>query len=168
MDTKDIQIVAQNAGTTAANIYAALLKVGHVEGWQPAVFEEIRYSVFDGVKTILEAEAVDLITTTFPGAQVQPPSTPALQPPLLQTSAPLPPPPPARPPAPPAAPAGGGGSDDKEHLWLDLAHNPDRWYDNRGNKRNPKGPDFKHKDSGEALWLNSRELPSWVPGHFGR
>ncbi|MCI16676.1 protein OSB2 chloroplastic-like, partial [Trifolium medium] len=28
--------------------------------------------------------------------------------------------------------------------------------------RNPKAPDFKHKDTGEALWIDSRSSPPWV------
>ncbi|GAU50486.1 hypothetical protein TSUD_26300 [Trifolium subterraneum] len=29
-------------------------------------------------------------------------------------------------------------------------------------ERNPKAPDFKHKDTGEALWIDSRSSPPWV------
>ena len=29
-------------------------------------------------------------------------------------------------------------------------------------QRNPKGPDFKHKVSGSALWIDSRNTPFWV------
>lgn len=39
--------------------------------------------------------------------------------------------------------------------WAELANNPDRWWDNRDDKRNPKAPDFKHKDTGFALWLDT-------------
>lgn len=47
--------------------------------------------------------------------------------------------------------------------WKNLVENPDKWWDNRANKRNPKGPDFKHKETGEALWLSSS--PAWMlPG----
>ncbi|XP_073044407.1 protein OSB2, chloroplastic-like [Primulina eburnea] len=47
--------------------------------------------------------------------------------------------------------------------WKNLVENPNKWWDNRANKRNPKGPDFKHKETGEALWLSSS--PAWVlPG----
>ncbi|CAJ1969475.1 unnamed protein product, partial [Sphenostylis stenocarpa] len=28
--------------------------------------------------------------------------------------------------------------------------------------RNPKAPDFKHKDTGEALWIEGRYNPPWV------
>ena len=30
---------------------------------------------------------------------------------------------------------------------------PHEFWDNRANKRNPKGPDLKHKDTGLAVWL---------------
>jgi len=29
-------------------------------------------------------------------------------------------------------------------------------------QRNPKAPDFKHKDTGEALWIEGRYTPQWV------
>ncbi|KAJ3676232.1 hypothetical protein LUZ60_003644 [Juncus effusus] len=53
----------------------------------------------------------------------------------------------------------------KEDLWKDLVESPDAWYDNRFNKKNPKQPDFKHKDSGEALWI-SETTPEWARSKF--
>ncbi|KAF3594279.1 hypothetical protein DY000_02026945 [Brassica cretica] len=47
-----------------------------------------------------------------------------------------------------------------EESWKELVENPDKWWDNRIDKRNAKAPDFKHKETGEALWLN--ESPIWV------
>ncbi|ESW24981.1 hypothetical protein PHAVU_004G177000 [Phaseolus vulgaris] len=47
-----------------------------------------------------------------------------------------------------------------EVSWNDLVQNPAKWWDNRLDKRNEKAPDFKHKDTGEGLWLDSS--PSWV------
>ncbi|KAK7363948.1 hypothetical protein VNO80_12233 [Phaseolus coccineus] len=44
--------------------------------------------------------------------------------------------------------------------WNDLVQNPAKWWDNRLDKRNEKAPDFKHKETGEGLWLDSS--PSWV------
>ncbi|CAA0836474.1 Protein OSB2- chloroplastic [Striga hermonthica] len=44
--------------------------------------------------------------------------------------------------------------------WKDLVENLDDWWDNRARKRNPKAPDFVHKVTSEALWLNGS--PSWV------
>lgn len=44
--------------------------------------------------------------------------------------------------------------------WKNLVENPDKWWDNRLNKKNPKAPDFKHKETGEVLWLN--RSPDWA------
>lgn len=49
-----------------------------------------------------------------------------------------------------------------ERLWQTFFTNPFDWWDNRTNKRNPRAPDFKHKDSGEGLWIESRHSPSWL------
>lgn len=45
--------------------------------------------------------------------------------------------------------------------WADLEANPDGWFDNRTDKRNPKAPDFKGKDkntafAGFGLWNDSK------------
>jgi len=59
----------------------------------------------------------------------------------------------------------GGGSvqsKDIEGRWAALFCSPDDFWDNRATKRNPKAPDFKHKETGEALWVESRSTPSWV------
>ncbi|KAF8109161.1 hypothetical protein N665_0102s0069 [Sinapis alba] len=50
---------------------------------------------------------------------------------------------------------------DEIYLWKAFFANPDEWWDKRRNKKSPKLPDFKHKDTGEAIWLNS-ETPVWV------
>ncbi|XP_027366597.1 protein OSB2, chloroplastic-like isoform X2 [Abrus precatorius] len=47
-------------------------------------------------------------------------------------------------------------------LWQAFFANPGEWWDNRKKKRNPKAPDFKHKDTGEALWIEGRSNPPWV------
>ncbi|KAK4274724.1 hypothetical protein QN277_017907 [Acacia crassicarpa] len=47
------------------------------------------------------------------------------------------------------------------HLWQVFFTNPHEWWDNRKRKLNSKAPDFKHKDTGEALWL-SQDDPPWV------
>ncbi|GMH20865.1 hypothetical protein Nepgr_022707 [Nepenthes gracilis] len=49
-----------------------------------------------------------------------------------------------------------------EELWQAFFANPVDWWDNRKNKKNPKYPDFKHKDTGEALWVEGRNNPPWV------
>ncbi|KAJ7973711.1 Protein OSB3, chloroplastic/mitochondrial [Quillaja saponaria] len=52
----------------------------------------------------------------------------------------------------------------KEHksdeAWKNLVENPEKWWDNRSKKLNKRSPDFKHKETGEALWLTNS--PSWV------
>lgn len=47
------------------------------------------------------------------------------------------------------------------HLWQMFFANPHEWWDNRKNKVNSKSPDFKHKDTGEALWINIED-PPWI------
>ncbi|KAI3447616.1 hypothetical protein Pfo_004281 [Paulownia fortunei] len=47
-----------------------------------------------------------------------------------------------------------------EDSWKNLVENPNKWWDNRLDKRNPKAPDFKHKETGEGLWLS--ESPDWA------
>ncbi|XWS67386.1 hypothetical protein CRYUN_Cryun04dG0002900 [Craigia yunnanensis] len=48
--------------------------------------------------------------------------------------------------------------------WKDLVENPSMWWDNRLDKINgkvkEKYPDFKHKETGKALWLTYS--PAWV------
>lgn len=44
--------------------------------------------------------------------------------------------------------------------WKDLVQNPSSWWDNRLDKKNQKAPDFKNKDSGKVLWLDS--APEWA------
>ena len=68
----------------------------------------------------------------------------------------------SKPPPPPPPPSGGGYQSPKDALWRSVFDAPDRWWDNRENKRNPKAPDYKHKESGEGLWVNGRDTPPWV------
>ncbi|KAJ7958115.1 protein OSB1, mitochondrial-like [Quillaja saponaria] len=49
----------------------------------------------------------------------------------------------------------------KIYLWQVFFTNPHVWWDCRKRKVNPRQPDFKHKDTGEGLWLN-RNDPPWV------
>ncbi|CAN8246096.1 unnamed protein product [Cochlearia groenlandica] len=49
---------------------------------------------------------------------------------------------------------------EREEFWKDLVENPDKWWDNRSSKRNVKGPDFKHKETGDVLWMS--DSPAWV------
>ncbi|KAJ0785865.1 putative primosome PriB/single-strand DNA-binding, nucleic acid-binding protein [Helianthus annuus] len=47
------------------------------------------------------------------------------------------------------------------HLWQVFFANPYEWQDLRKRKVNPSQPDFRHKGSGEALWLKPND-PPWV------
>ncbi|XP_020397618.1 protein OSB2, chloroplastic-like isoform X1 [Zea mays] len=49
----------------------------------------------------------------------------------------------------------------EEDLWRDLVNNPANWWDNRSDKPTLKHPDFKNKDSGQALWIGTKS-PRWA------
>lgn len=61
---------------------------------------------------------------------------------------------PAVSPTPPPTPP----TTDKEALWRDLQANPGNWSDNTSTKKGNQ-PDYKHKTTGQALWLN--RAPCW-------
>ncbi|KAL3531907.1 hypothetical protein ACH5RR_005428 [Cinchona calisaya] len=48
----------------------------------------------------------------------------------------------------------------KEDPWKSLVENPNEWWDNRAGKKNAKAPDFRHKETGDVLWLD--RSPDWV------
>ncbi|KAK9087126.1 hypothetical protein Syun_029520 [Stephania yunnanensis] len=54
------------------------------------------------------------------------------------------------------------GSSSSQELWQAFFANPMDWWDNRKNKRSSKYPDFKHKHTGESLWVEGKYNPSWV------
>ena len=61
-----------------------------------------------------------------------------------------------------ASPAGSA-----EDKWRCFFADTSRYWDNRFGKRNERAPDFKHKDSGEALWMNDRRAhPLFRPKGF--
>lgn len=47
------------------------------------------------------------------------------------------------------------------HLWQVFFSSPREWYDNRKTKKNPRQPDFVHKDTREALWFKVDD-PPWI------
>ncbi|XP_071698225.1 protein OSB2, chloroplastic-like [Rutidosis leptorrhynchoides] len=64
-------------------------------------------------------------------------------------------------------PSKGEKSDVKEkkgekdgESWKHLVENPGKWWDNRVDKKNKRGPDFRNKESGKGLWLG--EAPAWA------
>ena len=62
----------------------------------------------------------------------------------------------------------------KDAMWRSaLIDSPGDWWDNRIDKRNPRAPDFKAKNNGPhtngepaVLWIDSKDLPAWVPSHL--
>eukprot|EP00238_Polyblepharides_amylifera_P003614 CAMPEP_0196578598 /NCGR_PEP_ID=MMETSP1081-20130531/7470_1 /TAXON_ID=36882 /ORGANISM="Pyramimonas amylifera, Strain CCMP720" /LENGTH=390 /DNA_ID=CAMNT_0041897867 /DNA_START=203 /DNA_END=1376 /DNA_ORIENTATION=+ len=94
----------------------------------------------------------------------------ATSPPQGFQTRPPPTPRPVTPPAPTPTPFQNTGNvNDKEAQWMSVISSPEKWWDNRLNKRNVKGPDFSAKEEnaqGEkpALWLSSKDTPSWVAG----
>lgn len=65
------------------------------------------------------------------------------------------------PPPMPQAPT-GTSNPMAEEKWRQFFVQPDAYWDNRLTKFNPKAPDFKHKDTGAALWVESFDRPAWV------
>lgn len=63
--------------------------------------------------------------------------------------------------------AGGGPQLSGEQKWALFFGDPSAYWDNRLSKRAPRAPDFKHKTSGEGLWVASRDTPAWVEGRLG-
>lgn len=55
---------------------------------------------------------------------------------------------------------------DRLRLWQVFFASPNEWWDNRKTKKSPRSPDFKHKDTGECLWL-SPEDPPWLRKQLG-
>ncbi|KAL0360783.1 UNVERIFIED_CONTAM: protein OSB1, mitochondrial [Sesamum radiatum] len=47
------------------------------------------------------------------------------------------------------------------HLWQIFFGNPYEWWDNRKCKSSRNVPDFRHKDTGEVLWLQDND-PPWI------
>ena len=55
---KEYAIAAQNAGSTAATLYASLVAAGQVTGFQPETYNEIRKAVFNGTLNLAGAETI--------------------------------------------------------------------------------------------------------------
>ncbi|KAG0592855.1 hypothetical protein KC19_1G285400 [Ceratodon purpureus] len=60
----------------------------------------------------------------------------------------------------------GGNSQTIHELWEEYFSGPSQWWDNRNRKGNPRAPDFKHKVTGEALWIDGWYTPEWVKEKF--
>ena len=53
-----------------------------------------------------------------------------------------------------------------EACWRHLVESPDEWWDNRATQKNPRAPDFKHKLTRRALWIDNWQSPEWVRASF--
>jgi hypothetical protein len=58
------------------------------------------------------------------------------------------------------------GDPDTARLWTLYFQDPSAFWDNRQGKKNPKAPDFKHRQTGDGLWIESKRNPSWVKGRL--
>lgn len=75
-------------------------------------------------------------------------------------------------PGKPAPAASSGEAAPKgDALWQLLVDDANKFYDNRPKKEageySSKSPDFKHKDSGDGLWLDSKSTPAFAKLAFG-
>lgn len=50
--------------------------------------------------------------------------------------------------------------------WRDLIANSGNKWDNRESRRNPRAPDFKHRGTRKALWIDNWQTPAWVRIRF--
>ncbi|CAM6092735.1 unnamed protein product [Calypogeia fissa] len=67
-----------------------------------------------------------------------------------------------RPTAPAPAPLSGQSRRTVEELWREFFSDPSQWWDHRLEKGSLRYPDFKHKKTREALWINGKSNPPWV------
>ncbi|KAJ7539790.1 hypothetical protein O6H91_11G109000 [Diphasiastrum complanatum] len=49
-----------------------------------------------------------------------------------------------------------------ERLWQIFFSDPSQWWDSRFDKEDSAAPDFKHKTTKQALWINDRFSPPWL------
>lgn len=181
--THEQQTIIGTSVGVAANNAATIIAGTLAEGFN---LDDTKYIVgayadlvkdFTTVIIAQRGEAAGLLglTEAFPGSQLQVQQAPAQAAPVPNNVVPMPvqqAAPPAQPPAqPPAVPGASDGDPVVADLWTKFFADPSAWYDNRFNKRNPKGPDFSSKTIPQAdnpqykagLWINSKQNPSWVP-----
>lgn len=167
LDTRDLSIIAQNAGTAAVGVYTHAVPEG-TGHFDTELFDTIREHLFRGVLALVDQHHVE---KAFPGTQqvagppqppFQAPQGPFDGPPQPQYQAPpqyAPPPAPASPP--PQGPAAGANPP---------CHRCGAPMSPQRNKRNPKAPDYKCSAGGwdrntqtewgcqGAAWLNNGQL----------
>ncbi|KAJ7542616.1 hypothetical protein O6H91_09G003200 [Diphasiastrum complanatum] len=62
---------------------------------------------------------------------------------------------------------GSGSEMTAEQLWREFFSDTSRWWDQRFEKKKDGHPDFKHKTTQEALWIESGTTPDWVKERLG-
>lgn len=165
LTTKDRSIIKQVAFKAAVETLAGVDcddRLASVKDLAEG-FEELLLQMHDEVGIAPLVAATATVTNLFPGSQEVDQN--------VTHSRPA--------PAPVAATTSITADSSKDELWQNLISgqpkgrvNEAEWYDNRKDKRNPKGPDFKHKtvkgDKGPvALWLDGQyPAPAFAVEHF--
>jgi len=160
VDVRDVSIISQVAAKAATELLVANIKAGAFQDGDMSN-EEAEFGRYYGMvrervlADVLEAEA----QKQFPGAQAE-----TVQVAFNPTNGP--------------APVPGAGSSDVDLQWRDYFRNPGDYWDNRQNKTNPNGPDFKkkvgkfagpdEKRNAPALWIDRKDTPSWVLDQLGK
>jgi len=164
---RDTSIVTQVSAKIAAELASTAYTAGGAAVELPELFENIFARI---TPTIQEACGVEVIAKAFPGAEIvtggvigapnttyptgqfQPvPTHVDPQPSQLVHHT-----------GPQNIPGVEDGDPEVAALWNEYFQDPSKWWDNRKDKRNPRGPDFKQKDDGRALWIVDKKAPSWV------
>jgi hypothetical protein len=154
MDTRTQEIIAQVAVKGAVELIGSAAFAETTEEQFAELLQATATIVYDTIVHLATPSAVAVVQAQFPGAEVVPSNVV----PISSGPAPVP------------GVASGSNSSD-EAKWQRYFANPSGYYDNRGNKTNPKSPDFKAKVGGrdaEALWINSKGTPGWVYARFGQ
>jgi hypothetical protein len=153
MDTHDRSIAVNVGVTVAKELATAAVSSSQMSLDDAAVWFFNNHGDF--VNAVVEAQGAAAIVQAFPGtvAEVTP----------IQSA-------PSFTPAGPAPIPGASDGDPKiAALWTQFFNDPSRFWDNRKDKRNPRGPDFKSKNnSDDALWIVGKGNPSWVPAQLAQ
>jgi hypothetical protein len=161
VDVRDVSIISQVAAKAATELMCANIKAGNYgeEINEPAEAEEFgRYYGLVRERILADVLAAEA-QKQFPGAQAE-----TVQVAFNPTNGP--------------APVPGAGSSDVDLQWRDYFRNPGEYWDNRQNKTNPNGPDFKkkvgkfagpdEKRNAPALWIDRKDTPTWVHDQLGK
>jgi hypothetical protein len=160
VDVRDVSIISQVAAKAATELLVANIKAGAFQDGDMSNEEAEFGRYYDMVRgrvlaDVLAAEG----ERQFPGAKAE-----AAPEPFAPNTGP--------------APVPGAGSSDVDLQWRDYFRNPGEYWDNRQNKTNPNGPDFKkkvgkfagpdEKRNAPALWIDRKDTPTWVLDQLGK